>query len=105
MDAQTVDWGMWWVKTFVMALMALGIVKVMDLWEWWATRKTRRVMVQCMVTPGDVDDEGESGQLKVAAMADELWEDCPVLNAHNLAFHQQNFPNARYRLVRLGEED
>lgn len=109
MDAQTVDWGMWWAKTFVMALLALGIVKVMDIVDWWATRKTRRVVVQVEATPEELDaiaeDSGPRYEMHNAIQESRVWVDCPALNRVNLAYHQQRFPDARYRLVRLGEED
>lgn len=92
-------------RLLIVALLALGIVKVCDIVDWWATRKTRRVMVQTLVIPEGLEDVNPQSGLYGSARNEELWQDCPALNRVNLAYHQQRFPGARYRLVRLGEDD
>lgn len=103
MDADMV--GQVLVKCVVMALLTLGAVKVCDIVDWWFTRKTRRVMVQRLVLPEEVERATVDDELYRSTVQEEVWEDCPAIDRFTLPAVSQRFPGAHYRTVRLGEDD
>lgn len=106
MDMQTVDWAMWWAKAFVVALMTLGIVKVMDIVDWWTERKVRQAahMVQVLALPEELDAIAEHSDdrylMHAAIMEGRVWVDCPTA-AGNLMWMRRRFPDAQYRAVKI----
>lgn len=83
-------------RLVIVALLALGIVKVMNIVEWWAARKQRRAAsrVQVLMDPDDDPREWLEAMHKGS-----VWID--VAPGTTLEWARSRFPDATYRAVRI----